>query len=96
MSYVELFGRDHDGRYLFSVFCQRCLATTCAAPEGGPEAVVEVTLEEGRRLHQTWVGDGYDEPRLGGDLVGWCQSARVVVAGSGIPHHRQLELWGVA
>ena len=80
-------------------FCARCLDAACAAPDqpdGGSTAIVEVPLEEARALHATWIGEGYDEPRRAGDLVGWCQSARVVVARGESVASAQLALFGAA
>ena len=77
-------------------FVARCLDAACAAPDhpdGGSMAVVEVPLEEARALHATWIGEGYGEPRRAGDLVGWCQGARVVVDGA-VADARQLALFG--
>jgi hypothetical protein len=94
-------GLLHDafGPYPPPSFSSRCLAAACAAtdhPEGGSTAVVEVTLEEALELHRTWIGDDQSEPRLPGDLVGWCQGARVMVARGEAPDARQLALFGAA
>lgn len=99
MSYADTFGRDREGRYLFSVFCDRCLAAAGAAedlPDGGTDAVVEVPLDFALLLHQTWVGEEQPKPRRAGDLVGWCQQARVIVAREHAVAGAQLELFGAA
>lgn len=84
---------------LLSSISSRCLAAACAAPphpHGGTLAVVEVSLAEALALHATWIGEHYGKPRGPGDLVGWCQGARVMVKRDHAAAGVQLALFGAA